>query len=188
MSGYLAQSQGQEQQAQPPMAPPEQGEPQQTMAQEGQEPAAEEKGESGDQATPEEQKAYENALAACSEIVHTNDDSHQAVMKMLDAREKIGSLAKAAVMVVTQVDAKINMPESVLAGVLAQVVDWMLELATAGKQMQFSETEEKQVLTTATDLLMETYGHDRDSYDALIGGESEKSMKGYHEEYAGLLK
>lgn len=190
MSGLLKQSQEQpvagapaqavpaQQQAAPPGGP--QQPPQEQVTNEAQ--------EEGDAATPEEQKAYESALGACSKIIHGDDKSHQAVMGMLDEREKIGSLAKASVMLVTQVDAKINMPETILAGVLAQVVDWMLELATVGKKMQFSEKEEEQVLATATDLLLETYGADEDGYNELIQGMDQNKLKGYHEKYEGFLK
>lgn len=140
-----------------------------------------------EQATPEEQQAYEAALAASSQIIHGDDSAHAAVMKMLDEREKIGSVAKAAVTIVTQVDSQLDMPETILAGVLAQVVDWLLELAEMGKGMQFSEREQEQVLATATELLLEVYGVDEDEYQGLVGGMDDNQLKGYHQKYQGLL-
>lgn len=140
-----------------------------------------------EQATPEEQQAYETALAACSQIIHGDDNAHAAVMKMLDPREKIGSLAKAAVTILTQVDSQLNLPETVLAGVLAQVVDWLIELADAARGMAYSEREEEQVLSTATELLLEVYGVDEDEYQGLVGGMGEQQVKGYHDKYQALL-
>jgi hypothetical protein len=142
---------------------------------------------SEEEATPQEQEAYEVALSACSKIIHGDDKAHEAVMKMIDEREKIGSVAKTAVTIITQVDSQIDMPETVLAGVLAQVVDWLIELAETGKGMPFNDREQEQVMATATELMLEVYGVDEDDYQGMVGGMDDAQIQGYQQQYQGLL-
>lgn len=177
MAGLLNQA---PEQAQPPQAP------QAEQASAGMNPTQALAEQLGVPATEEEQAAYEQALSLVSRLIHGEDATHAAIMKMLDPREKIGSVAKAAVAVLSEIDGQMDIAEQVLIGVLTQTVDWLMELATVGRGMKFSEKEEAQVLATATELLLEVYGVDEDDYATLTEGLSNQDMSDFHDQYKGL--
>jgi hypothetical protein len=143
--------------------------------------------EGAEQATPEEQGEYEQALAAMHIVMYGNEKSSDKIVDMLQAEDKIGSTAKAGMMVISQLDAKLDLNEDIIAELTGDVANNMVELAEQGKGFQYSEKELQAVLGSTWEGVMQIYGVDENQYAGFTEGMSDEQMTGYQSEYQGYL-
>jgi hypothetical protein len=108
---------------------------------------------------------------------------------MADEREKIGSVAKAVVQVVTEMDKRGDYPEEILAGLTAWTADAVMELVNEDPSvnMKFSEKEAHQVVMTATELLLDAYGVSQQDRAALGQGMAPEELTELDSLYKGTL-
>lgn len=142
----------------------------------------------GDQeATPEEQAEYERAVTALHTVLYENEGTSQGIVDMLQPEDKVGSTAKAAILVIQQLDEKLDMGETVIPEITLDVADRIIELAERGKGMEFSEKETQAVVGATWEGVMELFGVDESSYEELTQGMSDEEISGYEKEYKGYL-
>lgn len=138
-------------------------------------------------ASPEEEEAYKSALGALHTVLYSNEGTSQAVVDMLQPEDKIGSTVKAGVMLIQQLDEKIDMEESIIAQITMDTADRLIEMGERAKGMEFSEKESQAVMGATWEGVMEIFGVDEGSYEELTQGLSEKDVAGYTQEYKGYL-
>ena len=121
-------------------------------------------------ATEQEQEQYEIALAAVAELVYTNDKSHLRLVEMLKSTgEQEGpqvAVVKATVVIITEVDKQIDIPEAVIINIVDEVFMMIAELLAQVVQYDMSEKELKQGVASAQQMILEIYGVERgDAYN-----------------------
>ena len=139
------------------------------------------------EASPEEQQEYEKALSALHTVLYSNEGTSQAIVDMLQPQDKVGSVAKAGILVVQQLDEKIDLDESVFAEITMDIADRLIEMGERAKGMEFSEKESQAVMGATWEGVMELYGIDESAYEELTQGMSPEELKGYEQEYKGYL-
>lgn len=146
----------------------------------------------GDGETPnvtgEEQQEYERGLSACVKMLHGDAKSQMAIVERIDPTNPVGSLAEIIVMVITTVDDKIDLGEDTILPLAEELVDLVIEVATAsGRVKSVSSKQAEQILGTATELLIDHYGADEESFQEVAGGLSADQEKELASQYQTSL-
>ena len=142
-----------------------------------------------EEATPEEQQQYDQAMAMVADFIYNNDASHIALMEMINAGAAEGSivssLVKATTKVITDIDAKINIPEAVIVNMADDVFMLISELAVAALGKDLTEKEVKQGVAGTTEMLISAYGLSKEDwygYAEQVSEPQAKELAGYMEE------
>lgn len=115
-----------------------------------------------DHLPPEEQDNFERAVTMLYDVLYKNPDTGKAVLDQLVAdaepQIKVEAAARAVVLLVQQIDAKLNLSNEVMPYFLVTVVDRLLELATKVKKVAFDEKDTMAVLSAAADGVQALFG------------------------------
>lgn len=130
--------------------------------------------EEGDIATPEEQAEYERGLAGIYNALYKNERASQAVVDMVQPEDKVGSTVKAVILLVTQVDKKLQLDEVVIPQLTEDAVDRVMELAEASKKIQYSDKEQQAVLGAAFEGVLQVFGDAESAQDYMTSMPPEK--------------
>ena len=139
------------------------------------------------EATTEEQEAYDQAMAAAETVLYENDQTADALSDMLRPEQKIDGAVQASLMAITQIDEKIDMPEEIIAQVSMDITDMIIDMAEEGRGMQFSEQETQAVWGSVWEGVLETYGVDEDEYNSFTGDMSDEDIAAQEQAHKGFL-
>jgi hypothetical protein len=130
-----------------------------------------------EQATPEEQAAYEQAFAALGQVMYGEKTSRSTV-DMLQPDDKVGSAAKASMLLIKMLDEKLDMDEAIVAQITEDTVTQVIDMAERVKQMVYSEQEAQQVLGATWEGVIEMFGTPPEDVKAFADAASpeEKAM------------
>lgn len=141
-------------------------------------------------ATPEENAEYDRALGGLSKILYEDIGTSGAIIDMLQPEEKVGSVAQATIMVLTQMDNKMDLNENVFAELTRETVDRIVDLGEQTKGMAFSDEDVRNALGAAWEGILQIYG-DPDSAQAdleeLTQGMSEEDVMAQANQYKQFL-
>jgi hypothetical protein len=140
-----------------------------------------------EQATPEEQAAYDQALEALHKVLYEDEERSNGIVDMIQAEDKIGSVVKASLMIIKQLDEKIDMDENIIAEITVDTADRLMELAETAHNISFSEQETKAVAGATWEGVMQLFGMDEESVKEMTAGMSPEQIQGYEKEYAGYV-
>lgn len=143
-------------------------------------------GEGEEPATPEEQAAYERAFRALNKIMYTDQKSSQSVFDMLQPEDKIGSVSRAAMMLVKSLDDKLDMPETIIAQITQDAVEQLCDLAERAKQMPLSEQEQQQAMGATWEGVMEIFGQPVEDMKQFAQVSQKDAQKGMPEVQSAL--
>ena len=138
-------------------------------------------------ATEDEQREYERAVKALGTVLYENEQTSDAVAKQLDPGEKVGGVAKASMLVLTQIDQKLDLDEVVIPQFAQEVVDRVIDLYENIHGEEFAEQETAAAMGATWEGLMEAYGVDESDYAELTAGMGEKDIKGYKDQYRQMV-
>lgn len=160
--------------AQPPQAGPPPGPPQ---SPEQQEPGG------GESDTAE----VERGIASVGKALYQDEGMSEKILAMVSDEEKVGSTAKAAIMLVTEMDKKIDLDEDAIAPVTVFAADRLMELVEADGRngIEYSEMEAKQVIMTTMEGILTAYGstpEDQAELAAQVGPEETQQYQKTYEE------
>jgi hypothetical protein len=144
-------------------------------------------GAAEEEASPEEQEAYDQAMTAAETVLYENDQTSEALSDLLRPEQKVDGAVQASLMAITQIDQKIDMPEEIIAQVSMDITDMIIDLAEEGRGMQFSEKEAQAVWGSVWEGVMETYGVDEDEYNSFTGGMSDEDISAQEQAHKGFL-
>jgi hypothetical protein len=110
------------------------------------EEAGDEEGSGWPEHLPEDQQdAFESAVTMLYDVLYKNPQTSKAVLDQVIADEdpqiRVESVARASVLLVQQVDAKLNLPEEIIPYFIATVVDRLIELAEKVKKAAFDDND-----------------------------------------------
>lgn len=113
---------------------------------------------SGDDQGSEEEVM--RGIEGISNAIYGDADMSDKILAMVDGEEKVGSTAKAVIMLVTEMDKKIDLDEEAIAAVSVFAADRLMELveADARKDLEYSDMEAKQVIMTTMEGIFTAYG------------------------------
>jgi len=140
-----------------------------------------------EEATPDEQAEYERAVSALGKVLYENEKTSDAIARQLDPGEKVGGVAKASMLVLTQIDNKLDLDEVVIPEFAQEVVDRVIDLYENIHGDEFNEQETTAAMGATWEGLMEAYGIDEADYAELTAGMTEQDIKGYKEQYRGMV-
>jgi len=141
-----------------------------------------------EQATPEEQAEYERALDALHQVLYEDEERSNSIVGMIQPEDKIGSVVKASVLVIKQLDEGVDLDENVVAEITVDTADRIMELAETAHNISFSEQETKAVAGATWEGVMALFGMDEESVREMTAGMSPEQIKGYEKEYKSMVE
>jgi hypothetical protein len=137
-----------------------------------------------ERASPEEQKEYERAMQALSKLLYSSDEIANSIVDQVDPNDKVSSTSKVSMLVISQLDQKINMDESVVASVSQETVERISELAEARHQIQYGERELQVIMGSVWEGVQGIFGMEQQDAEVLmagVGGDGLADLKGQYE-------
>lgn len=150
-------------------------------------PAEGVEGEGTETASPEEQQEYERVLGATMTAMYKDPEISKAIVDQLQPEDKIGSVVKASVLLIKQIDEKVNMDEVVIPQITQDVVDQMIQLAERTKGMQFSEQEMQGALGATFEGVMQVFGINPEDAQSFMDSLDEDEITRGEQDYQKFL-
>lgn len=143
----------------------------------------------GDQANSVEQQSYEEGMAEVQNILYKNQPSSDRIIKMIDPQNKVETTAKTTILLVQNMDKKLNFEEGIIYSITEEVAGRVIDLAEATGRVQFSQQEAQKALMASFEGIMEMFGGEQsiqESYNALAQGYSKEQIAQGQQMYEGL--
>lgn len=141
-----------------------------------------------EQATPAEQKEYERALGALSKVLYQSEETSNSVLGQLHPSDKVGSIVKTSLLLLNQLDDKLDMDEVIIPEMTMEIVSRVTELAEAqNPEMALSEKEQQAALGAAWEGVMETYGVDEADVQGVSTGIDESQLSALQQQHQAAL-
>ena len=141
-----------------------------------------------EEASPEEQKEYEKAIDALHQILYEDEERTEGVLQMLNPEDKIGTTVKTTIMLLKQMDERLDLNENIVAELTVDIADRLIELGETAHDMSFSEKETQAVAGAAWEGVLQLFGIDEESMSQMTQGMGEEQLAGYEKEYKGFLE
>lgn len=140
-----------------------------------------------EQATPEEQEAYEAAMQMVGDLVYQNDDSNAAIMKMLTPDDPAGSAADASAFVLSKIEETFqgNYPEGLVLTTADEISDIILELAHEAGEFEVTEEIAVQAKAELAQQLVEDYGVDQEAFQGSTQDVTPDDIAQYEQMFGG---
>lgn len=139
-------------------------------------------------ATPEEQEAYENAVAAATEMIHGDDTVHEGIMSMLGAEKPADALISATMLVLTEIDKKLDLPEVVIFELASTIFDLLVELGETAGLFSLDESQEKKIAGALAQMILQTYGGEAEDIQQFLSGVSDQEAASTLETYKEIAQ
>lgn len=133
---------------------------QQPMASAGAMGSSQQATRKADRQVPAEQlnAAMQAGASAVAEALHGNRKIGGAALKMINERDKVGSAAKAATQLLSEVNKRARMPERIMVPLAILTADELMDMAEETGRARFSEQEAQQVALTTAEMVLTSYG------------------------------
>lgn len=106
-------------------------------------------------ATQEEQDSYDEAMEMLYKMLYVDDKTSATIVDMIQPNGKVDSIVKASVLIIQQLDTKLDLDASVIPELVMDVPDRLIEIAEKSKRMTFSEGELKAILGSTQEMVMQ---------------------------------
>lgn len=135
--------------------------------------------QAGEQATPQEQDAYERVVMAGMKVLY-DDSTHAGIMNMLrHGQDPAKALADTVAMIMVQIDQKSGgkIPEVVILPAAAELLGLTVELAQAAKIFQTDESTVARAMQLLIVDLADKYGVDPTDVQTLMRSVDPQQLK-----------
>ena len=140
-----------------------------------------------EEATEEEQAELDRALGALSKVLYEDDNTSQSIQDQLRPEERIGSIAKASILLIQQLDEKLDLDEVVIAEFTQEVADRVIDMYEAKNDEEVTDEDAQKVLGATWEGVQELFGVDEDSYEEMTQGMGEEDINQYTQQYKQFL-
>jgi hypothetical protein len=123
--------------------------------------------------TPQLQAEYERAAGAMETVLYKNEKSAHAIKGALTAQDKVGSVVAAVLLVLKLVDQQINMNEEVIAQIVQDTCEEVMQIAEATLRVTFTNDDSQHILAAAWQGALKMFGGDgsiQDDYTKATAG------------------
>ena len=145
------------------------------------------KGFEEEDASPEEQKEYGRVMQAVAQILYANDQIANSIVDQIDPNDKVSSTSKVSMLLIQQLDSKVNMNEVVVPEVTKEVTGRIMELAEARHGIQYGEREGQVIIGSVWEGVQQMFGMEQEEAQAMLtelGGDGLADLK---QQYEGML-
>lgn len=102
------------------------------------------------------------AMRACADAVaqalYENKQTSGAALKMVNEADKIGSAAKAATMLLSEVAKRTEVPPRIMVPLAILTADELMDMAEQSNRATFSDKEAQQVALTSAEMVLTAHG------------------------------
>ncbi len=140
-----------------------------------------------EQASPEEQQEYERAMQALAKLLYSSDEIANAIVDQIQPDDKISSTAKVSMLVVQQLDQKIQMDEAVVSTVTMETVERIIELSEARHGIEYGEREMQVIMGSVWEGVQEMFGMEQQDAEAMMAGIGDDGLAQLKGQYEGFL-
>lgn len=102
--------------------------------------------------------AMQKGAEAVASALYQNRKTSQASLKMIREEDKIGSTAKAATLILSEINKQAQLPERIMVPLAIMTADELMDMAEQGNRAKFSEQEAQQVALTTSEMILTAYG------------------------------
>jgi hypothetical protein len=142
-----------------------------------------------EQATPEEQQEYERAMKAVSDVLYSNEKLSNSIVDQINPENMVDSTAKVSMLLIQQLDEKVDFAEVVVAQVTQEIVSRIIELAEARHQIEYGEDEMQVILSATFEGVGEMFGGmDEQSMQELTTSVGHENMQGLKQNHEAALR
>jgi len=142
----------------------------------------------GEEASAAEEEELVRAREALERILYDSDELSNSLMGQINAEDKIGTTTKATVLLINQIDDKIDLDESIIAPFTMEAVDRLAELAETRHGFEYSEQELQATLGATWEGVMTMFGVDENDYKRFVSGIGEEQMGQLKTQHEGFLR
>jgi hypothetical protein len=137
--------------------------------------------------TEEEQADYNRAIQAVSKILYADDKMHQSIVGKINPKDYFNSLTQLVLLIITQVDKKIDIMDSVILGLVPEVTDRVVEIAEKVGRSTIPDKQVMRIATASQEALMSKYDVKKEELEEMQLNVSPEERVKYEEHYQGLL-
>ena len=143
----------------------------------------------GQPASPQEQKEYERATAALHEVLYGSPETSNSVVKALQhtPESKIDPLVKTSIMIMSQLDEKIDLDENIISQMAQDVVGRLIEMAEVRYNIEYSDVEMQQALGATWEGVTQMFGADEQDYQNFMSTTPKADIETGAKVYRGAL-
>lgn len=142
----------------------------------------------GEDASPAEEEELVRAREALERILYDSDELSNSLMGQINPEDKIGTTTKATVLLINQIDDKIDLDESIIAPFTMEAVDRLAELAETRHGFEYTEQELQATLGATWEGVMAMFGVDENDYKRFVSGIGEDQMGQLKTQHEGFLR
>lgn len=120
---------------------------------------SDEASESGDSGLSDTQlQEYQRASQLLHTILYQNENTGRAVLAQIQPEDKVASVARAAVLIIQQIDKRLNLSDAIIPLMVITVVDRLLEMADRVKKTKYTPEESAAVVAATTNGVKALFG------------------------------
>lgn len=138
-------------------------------------------------ATPEEQAEYERAVGALGKVMYEDDNTAGAVVDQLREEDPVGSMVKAAILLVRQIDDRLDLDENVIAQFTMEVADRVIDLYENKFGTELEEADVEKVAAATWEGVLQVYDIDEEDYRQFTQGMPPDEVKAMEQQYQEKL-
>lgn len=115
-------------------------------------------GSDDEEGTSEEQKQMDSYIGALYTVLYSNEGTSRAFLDQLKPENKVDSVTKACVLLIRQLDEKLNFNTDLIPSFTIVVVDQATDIADRVKQFGFTDKELQAVLGATYESVLHIFG------------------------------
>ena len=142
---------------------------------------------SEEKANPEEQAEYERAMKALSMVLYSNDKTANAIVEQINPNDKVGSTTKANLLLIQQLDEKIQMDGSVIPQMTQEVTSRIIELAEARYGIEYGGRETLVILGATWEGVQGMFAEDGEGLQPMIEEIGPEGLQGLQKQHEAFL-
>ncbi|MHC4239318.1 MAG: hypothetical protein ACYSUC_06125 [Planctomycetota bacterium] len=140
-----------------------------------------------EQASPEEQAEYERGMKALSRVLYSSDEGAQSVVDQIDPNDKISTTTKANILLIQQLDQKIQMNEVIIPQMTQEVTSRVIELAEARYGIEYGGRETQVILGSTWEGVQEIFGGDPQELQSTVDQIGPEGLAGLQKQHEAFL-
>ena len=142
-----------------------------------------------EEASAEEQQAYEEAMEELKVVLYQNKKASDALVKMISPEDLVQTTSKTVIQLIAQMDEKVNLDESVVYTVTEEAVDRLSELVETSQGVTYSEKDIQKIMMTSWEAIMGIFGGDQEMapvYQDMVAGADDNMIKQAQQKYVEM--
>lgn len=121
--------------------------------------------------------AMQKGADAVAMALYQNKQTSKASLQMINEDDKVGSTAKAATMLLSEVNKRAQLPERIMVPLAIMTADELMDMAEQGNRATYSDQEAQQVILTTAEMVITSYGVPPERAAQLAQQASEQDLK-----------